>query len=71
MKEDANPKAQTVIITPTRAGNEALNLLTEAVTGKQGAHSDIVTVSDRGNERTYALRKIRKDRPHLHRIDLQ
>jgi hypothetical protein len=48
-----------------------LDLLDRAVQRKQGErtdlqHTDNVTKSDHGNERTYALRRLRKDRPDLH-----
>lgn len=52
-----------------------MDLIDKATQGKHGGDrksgavkSDIVTLesSDRGNERQYAFRKLRKDRPDLH-----
>lgn len=51
---------------------EALGLLTQATTGKQGARNDIVNNvnyvdSPEGNSTAYALRKLQLDAPELHK----
>lgn len=44
-----------------------LDLLDQATVGKQGAHTDNVSVSDgQGNARQYALRRLRKSAPEIH-----
>jgi hypothetical protein len=57
-----------------RDNTEALDALDKATTGRQGERTDPVNnvneVSEErpvGNSNTYALRKLRRDRPDLHR----
>lgn len=58
-------------ICTSRADYEALDLVDKATTGKQGQRTDLVDNINKvgrpdGTSNTYALRKLRKDRPDLH-----
>ncbi len=49
-----------------RDDTTALDAIDRATVGEQGAHHNNVMKSEQGNANTYALRKLRKDRPDLH-----
>lgn len=61
-------------ICTTRADYEALDLIDKATTAPKHVHRDntdnnnvIISKTTQGNSNTYALRKLRDDRPDLHR----
>ena len=55
-------------ICTSRADNEALDLIDQITTNPRGAHhyNIMMKESEQGTSNTYALRKLRKDRPDLH-----